>query len=161
MKIKNLLMVEVTSIIVILSLVVVFVELTPNLVSSSSPSIGVYNQRVFSKGTLTLESGAMQSAQFNYSTFDPAILVIDLTFQNWQKPGNLTILCNGRNVATFLATPNNPTIHLTTFSVSGWDWVKPPTINSFVYGNEITFRSAAQNGYEGTFSYSIDIRGSR
>jgi hypothetical protein len=161
MKFKSVFVIEVVSIIAVLSLVVIFVEVSPNLISSAAPSIGVYNQREFAKGTLTLTAGSADSAMFNYSTFNPAILVIDLTFQNWQKNGDLTILCNGRNIATFQATSNNPTMHFTAFSSSGWDLVKPPTLNSFTYGNEITFRSAFQNGYEGTFSYSIDVRGSR
>lgn len=161
MKFKKLLMVEVASIITILSLVIVFVEVTPNLVSSSEQSIGVYNQKEFAIGTATLRVGEMASAQFNYSTFDPAILVIDLTFQNWQTPGDLSILCNGRNVATVLASTDNHTIRITTISVSGRDWVKPPSVNSYTYGNEVTFKSEPQNGFEGTFSYNINIRGSR
>ena len=161
MRFKKLLMIEVVAIIAIISIVIVFVQITPNLVSSSTPSIGVYNQKEFARGTITLGTGEMSSARFNYSTFDPAILVIDLTFKNWQTSGALTILCNGRNIATFLAKSNNPTISITTISVSGWDWVKPPSINSYTYGNEITFQSKPQNGYAGTFSYQINVRGSR
>ena len=161
MKFKKLLIIEIISIIAIVSIALVFVEGIPNFVSSSQPSIGVYNQREFAKGTVTLGAGETVSAQFNYSNFDPAILVIDLTFQNWQTPGALTVLCNGRNIATILASPNYPTTRLTTISVSGLDWVKPPSINSYTYGNEVTFQSEPQNGFEGTFSYHISIRGSR
>lgn len=161
MKFKKLLIIEVVAIVVIVSVALVLVEGVPNFVSSSQPSIGLYNQREFAKGTVTLGAGEIASAQFNYSSFDPAILIIDLTFQNWQTTGSLTVLCNGRNIATILASPDYPTTRLTTISVSGWDWVKPPSINSFTYGNEITFQSEPQNGFEGTFSYHISIRGSR
>ena len=161
MKFKKLLILEVIAIIVIVSIVLVIVEGVPSFVSSSQASIGVYNQREYAKGVITLGTGEIASAQFNYSSFDPAILVIDLSFKNWQTTGSLTILCNGRNIATILASPDYPTTRLTTISVSGWDWVKPPSINSFTYGNEVTFQSEPKNGFEGTFNYQISIRGSR
>jgi len=160
-KFKKLLLFEVITIIIIVCIALVFVEGVPSFVSSSQASIGVYNQREYAKGVVTLGNGEIASAQFNYSSFDPAILVIDLSFKNWQTTGSLTILCNGRNIATILASPDYPTTRLTTISVSGWDWVKPPSINSFTYGNEVTFQSEPQNGFGGTFNYQISIRGSK
>ena len=155
-------MIEISTIIIIIASVVVVVEATPYFVSSStSSSIGTYNQKVFAQGKETLILGQMASTQFNYSTYDPAILIIDLTFQDWQNPGVFSIYCNGRTIATILAEPNTPTVHITTFSVSGWDWVKPPSINSYTYGNEVSFASDPEKGYQGTFSYIISVRGSR
>jgi hypothetical protein len=162
LKLKKLFAVEIALFVVVLVVVLFFVEVTPYLASSKPDSqIGVYNEKQFAVGTVELTAGQTVSAQFNYSTYDPAILVVDLTFQNWQMPGALSIYCNGRVIATILATPNNPTVRLTTISVSGWDWVKPPSLNSFTYGNEVTFVSEPGNGYQGAFSYQIDIRGSR
>lgn len=162
MNLKKLFVVEIASIVIVVVLAIVLVEVTPYLASSKlNSSIGVFNQKEFAQGVVTLGVGQMASAQFNYSTFDPAILVVDLTFQNWQTPGVLSMYCNGRSIGRILATPNSPTVRITAISVSGWDWVKPPSINSFTYGNEITFVSEPENGYEGTFSYQVDIRGSR
>jgi hypothetical protein len=162
LKLKKLFAIEIASVIVVLVIIMFFVEVTPYLVSSKpNAQIGVYNQKEFAKDIVTLASGQTASAQFNYSTYDPAILIIDLTFQNWQTPGYLSLYCNGRIIATVYASTANPEIHFTTISVSGWDWVKPPSTNSFTYGNEVTFSSEPQNGYEGTFSYQISIRGSR
>jgi hypothetical protein len=45
--------------------------------------------------------------------------------------------------------------------VSGLEWVQPKSIESFVFGNEITFSSVPVVGYEGSFSYEVNIRGSR
>lgn len=162
MNLRKIVTIEITVIVVVIAIVLLVVEGTPYFVSSSSnSSIGVYNQKEFAKGTETLGAGQTASAQFNYSSFDPAILVIDLTFQNWQNPGRLSMYCNGRNIATIFATPDNPTVRLTMISTSGWDWVKPPSINSYTYGNEVSFVSETENGYAGTFSYQIDIRGSK
>lgn len=162
LNLKKLFLVEIASIIVIVVVVAVVIEVTPYLASSKpDPSIGVYNEKEFARGTVTLGTGQTASAQFNYTTFDPAILVIDLTFQNWQKPGYLSMYCNGRGIGRILATPNDPTVHMTVISVSGKDWVKPWSIRSFTYGNEVSFVSESENGYEGTFSYQVDIRGSR
>jgi hypothetical protein len=161
LNVKKVFAIEITSIAIIIALVLVFVEVTPFLVSSQQESIGVYNEKEFAHGTLTLVQGQSASAQFNYSTYDPAILVIDLLFQDWQVQGFLSLYCNGRLIVTIHATPNNPIVHFTTISVSGWDWVKPPSLNTATYGNEVTFDSDPTNGYSGSFSYKIDIRGSR
>jgi hypothetical protein len=162
LKLKNLLVVEGTTAIAILVVVLVLVQFSPFLASTTEDShINVYDEKVFATGNLTLAIGQTASAQFNYSTYDPAILVTNLVFRDWQTPGDLSVYCNGRLIATIHATPTNPTIQLTTISVSGWDWVKPPSLNAFTYGNEVTFASEPANGYAGTFSYQIDIRGSR
>jgi hypothetical protein len=39
--------------------------------------------------------------------------------------------------------------------------VKAPGPDSFTYGNEITFVSEPVDGYDGTITYQISIRGSR
>jgi hypothetical protein len=159
---KKLFAIEIASAFLVLTAILVVVEVSPYLSSSqANAQIGMYNEKVFAKGLVTLPIGQSASAQFNYSTYDPAILVIDLAFQDWQIPGDLSIYGNGRLIATIHATPDNPTVRLTTISVSGWDWVKPPSINSFTYGNEVSFVSEPANGFEGTFTYQIDIRGSR
>jgi hypothetical protein len=162
LKLKKLFIVEIASIAIVIVLVMVFVEFTPYLASASqNDSVGMYNEKVFTKGTVTMAMGDSAGSQFNYTTYDPAILVIDLAFQSWESPGFLSLYCNGRQIATFLASPQNPTVRLTTISVSGWDWVKPPSTNTFTYGNEVDFTSRSENGYQGTFDYTISIRGSR
>lgn len=159
---KKLFAAEIVLVVVILVVILVFVEVTPYLASANqSDQIDMYTQKEFAKGNATLVKGESVSARFNYTTYDPAILIVDLTFQNWQRPGDLSLYCNGRIIATLQATPDNPKVHLSTISVSGFDIVKAPAPNSFTYGNELTFVSDLQNGYQGDFSYQISIRGSR
>jgi hypothetical protein len=162
LKTKKLFAIEIASAVIVLTAILVIVEVSPYLSSSqANAQIGMYNERTYAKGLVTLALGQTSSAQFNYSTYDPAILVMDLAFQDWQIPGQLSLYCNGRLIATIRATPDNPNVRLSTISVSGWDWVKPPSINSFTYGNEVSFVSEPVDGFEGTFTYQIDIRGSR
>jgi hypothetical protein len=162
LKLQKLFVVEIASIVIILVVILVAVEVSPYLASASQDNqIGMYNQKEFAKGTITLAKGQSASAQFNYTTYDPAILIVDIAFKSWQTPGRLSLYCNGRVIATIQASVVNPNVHFSTISVSGWDYVKPPSIDSYTYGNEVSFVSDIENGYAGDFSYQISIRGSR
>jgi hypothetical protein len=169
MKLKGLLAFEVAFVTISIVAIMFFVEVTPYLASSKPGSqIGVYNQKLFTEGNVTISKGQIASARFNYSSYDPAILVVDLIFQSWQNPGYLSIYCNGLHVTTINVQPENPHVVLTTISVSGFDvvnpradLVSPAPVDAFTYGNEVAFIPELQNGYEGTFSYQISIRGSR
>ncbi len=162
MKLKRLFALEIALAAISLAVILVVVEVIPYLASANQNSqIGMYNQREFAKGVVTLAKGQTASAQFNYSTFDPAILVVDIAFQSWRNSGRLSLYCNGILMAEMQATPDNPTMRFSTISFSGRDWVKPPSVYSFTYGNEVAFVSDPESGYEGDFSYQISIRGSR
>jgi hypothetical protein len=163
MELKKLIIVEIAVVIIVLIVVMTFVEIIPNLASSQqNTSIGVYNQKTFGTGNVTLARGTTsQSVKFNYTTFDPAILVLDLNFQTWRAPGNVTISVNGNVLATIYASPEKPQIKLTSITCSGKDLVEPLSKNSPFIGNTIYFSSQTSEGYEGTFSYQISIRGSR
>lgn len=167
MNLKRVLIIEIVLIVGFSILIVLFVELFPYLASSEQADhIGVFNQREFAQETVYLRTGQRTSSRFNYTTYDPAILVVDLEFQDWQTQGLLSLYCNGILIVTFEATPRNPDVQLTTVTFSGYDLVKPPPIRLgktlvFAYGNEITLLSPEKSGYEGTFSYHITIRGSR
>jgi len=166
LNLKKLFVFEIAGVIVVIVVVTVFVGITPYLSSSQNGQIGVYNQREYAQKTVTLQSGQIASSRFNYTTYDPAILVVDLKFQDWQKSGNLSLYCNGILIDTFEASPSDPYVESTTVTFSGYDLVKPPSSRlgisyQFEYGNEITFLSPQENGYEGTFNYQISIRGSR
>jgi hypothetical protein len=160
-------MLEIAAAVVAILLVVIFVQVTPYLAASKKTGqIGVYNQKLFAQNTVALQQGQRASSQFNYTTYDPAILVIDMKFQNWERPGYLSVYCNGILLVSFLSSPSNPNVQLTTVTFSGYDLVKPPAVRIgvslvFAYGNEIAFLSPGNNGYEGTFTYEISIRGSR
>jgi hypothetical protein len=164
---RKLFVVEIAVVIVAVVLVLVFVEISPFLAASNQTGqIGVYNQRQYAEDTVTLARGQRASSMFNYSTYDPAILVVDLAFKDWQKSGTLSLFCNGILLDTFEAFPGNPSIESTTVTFSGFDLLKPPpsklAISTvFAYGNEISFLSPQDDGYEGTFSYQVSIRGSR
>jgi|WetSurMetagenome_2_1015567.scaffolds.fasta_scaffold471538_2 hypothetical protein len=164
---KKLFVIEIGIVLVIVIVVAVFVEVTPYLAASNSNGqIGVFNQKTYAQETATLKSGERASSRFNYTTFDPAILVVDLNFKDWQKPGYLSLYCNGILLVTFDATPNNPYVELTSVTFSGYDIVKSPPTKAtgsfiFAYGNEVSLLSPQENGFEGTFDYQISIRGSR
>jgi hypothetical protein len=162
-KLKKLIIAETLLAVAILLVILFFVEITPYLESSrQNASIGLYNQREYGKGNATIARGQIvRAAQFNYTTSDPAILILDLTFQNWKSTGNLTFAINGRVFSSILATPENSQMSLAVITVSGEDWVETTSLNSLVFGNEITFISSRENGYEGTFDYQISVRGSR
>lgn len=167
MKLKNIVTLEIILVVAVLIVVLVVVGVTPYLASSrENDNIGVFNQKEFAQNTISLVAGQRASCRFNYSTFDPAILVIDLAFQSWNTPGQLALYCNGILVVTIEATQRNPNVQLTTVTVSGYDLVRPhyqlsSLFSTYTYGNEITFASAVDNGYEGIFSYTISVRGSR
>ena len=167
LQLKRLVTLEIVLVVIVLIAVLVFVGITPYLASSmESNKIEVFNQKKYVENTVSLVAGQKASCRFNYSTFDPAILVVDLAFQDWKTPGHLSLYCNGILVVTIEATPRNPDVQLTTITVSGFDLVKPQyqlsgLFSTYTYGNEITFASATEKGYEGIFSYTISIRGSR
>ncbi len=167
LNLKKLFVAEIAIIILVIVIVAVFVEISPFLsASTQTGQIGVYNQRLYAQNTVTLAQGQSASSMFNYTTYDPAILVVDLAFKDWQAPGTLSLYCNGILINTFEATPSLPSIESTAVTFSGSDIVKPPpsklAISSiFAYGNEISIVSPQQNGYAGTFSYQVSIRGSR
>ncbi len=167
MKLKRMVIVELVTALTVVAVALLIVQVTPYLASSNtSTQIGVFNQKGYVQNTVSILAGQKTSCRFNYSSFDPAILVIDLDFQNWQTQGNLALYCNGIHVVTIGATLRNPEVQLTTITVSGYDLIKPhyqlsPIFSTYTYGNEISFSSPSINGYEGTFSYKISIRGSR
>lgn len=163
MELKKIIMIEVIVVAIVLVGVMAFVGIIPYLASSQqSRSIGVYNEKVFDEGNVTIDRGeTIPSETFNYTSFDPAILVLDLDFQTWKAPGNLTISVNGFNFATISPDPETPHISLNSVSFSGKDLVKPYSVKSILSINQVDFSSKADEGYAGTFSYRISIRGSR
>lgn len=163
MELKKIIMIEIIVVVIVMIGVLVFVGIIPYLASSQqSRSIGVYNERVFDEGKVTLSRGnSIQSNIFNYTTFDPAILVLELDFQTWEAQGNLTVSVNGFDLATIAPTPENPHVILNAVSFSGKDLVKTYSAKSILTDNQVDFSSQTVEGYAGTFSYRISIRGSR
>ena len=160
MKLRRLIAVEIALLVVAVLAVMVFVEYVPFLRSSKQrSSIGLYQEREYARGNLTMAVGQSSSVRFVYSSYDPAILILDITFLTWESPGFLIIRCNYRICASVSAGPENPFVSFAVVSFSGREWVEPP---SSMFGlNEISFESELENGYEGMFSYRISIRGSR
>lgn len=163
MELKKVIFVEIAVVSIVLIAILAFVGITPYLASSQqSTSIGLFNQKVFDEGNVTLIRGkTVQSAIFNYSTFDPAILVLELDFQSWQSRGNLTISINDLVLANVYPDPEKPHVTLNTVSFSGVDLVKPDFVYSRYFSNAVSFSSKVGEGYSGTFSYQISVRGSR
>jgi len=106
-----------------------------------------------------LTSGGFAIIPFEYSSYDPAIIVLEVAVLNCENPGNFTLYCNYRNIASAWANSETPPLTLNLISVAGSDWIEP---RSAMFGlNELLFESNAQNGYSGKLSYQITIRGSR
>jgi hypothetical protein len=167
-KLGKIFLVEIIFIVIVLLVVLVALEGVPTLGSTGqNSSISMYQEKTFKDGKITLAQGQTQSTRFNYTSFDPAIMQIDLNFHTIQSSGNMTIYCNGRAFTSITPTSQKPQITLTVFSLSGTDLVQTLTTSNlylgsiFLYGNEIMFTSSSINGFEGTFSYTISIRGSR
>jgi len=154
------LVVEIVLLVVALLLVVAFVEITPFLRPSwQRYSIGLYQEKEYAGGKVTLASGQRSSARFTYTSYDPAILKLDITFLTWEASGYLVFRCNNRVFASVFASPENPDLSFIVVTFSGREWVEPP---SSMFGiNEIAFESEVENGYEGVFDYRISVRGSR
>jgi hypothetical protein len=162
LNLRKLLIVEIVMVVVGVIAVLILVEVSPYLISATPNSqINVYSQKEFANTTLTLERGDSGSVRFNYTTYDPAILILDLEFEKWTSVGDLSVFINGDPITTINAPPGNTQLDLTVLSFSGRDWVKSPSINTYTYGNEITFISDLTRGYAGTLNCKISIRGSR
>jgi hypothetical protein len=167
LKLGKLIVVEIAIAAIVLLVVIVAIQGIPSFGSASqSSTVSMYQQKVYSSGSETLGVGETARTRFNYTTYDPAILTIDLQFHDWQKNGNLTLYCNGREITTVFASPEKPDIHINAISFSGADWVQPssaswPTLGSFfAYGNEVSFVSGS-GGFSGSFDYVVSVRGSR
>ncbi len=165
MKLKKVFVIEITSILAVLMAVLFFVEVSPYLVATKPiASIGMFDERKIASNLVSLAKGQTSNVQFNYTSFDPSIMVIDLSFQGFVTPGVLTVSCNGKRVTTINVSSQRPEVRLNVLTVSGADWLETSAgiaYSAFTYGNEITFSSNFRTGYEGTFSYQIKIRGSR
>jgi hypothetical protein len=148
------------TLVVVLFLIITFAEIVPFLRSSKqNTSIGLYQEREYARGNVTLAVGERSSLRFTYLSYDPAILILDMVFLTWNSTGYLTLRCNNRIFASVFVHPENSHVSVTAVTVSGREWVKPP---STMFGlNEVAFESELENGYAGTFSYKISIRGSR
>ena len=160
LKLKKLLVVEITAVALVLVLLVILLNFTSYLGSSSQKDkIGLYVEKEYAAGNITVVPGEIAFVRFNYSSYEPAILVFKLTFHTWESNGYLNIRCNNKAIKPILANPENPTISLTVISTSGGEWVEP--LSSMFGLNEVTFESELENGFEGLLSYQIKLRGSR
>jgi len=163
-------MLEIVIVVIAIVIIAIFVGLTPYLESSGATGqIGVFNQQEYAQETATIQRGQQTAvSRFKYDTYDPAILKIDIQFQDWKNPGNLSIYLNYILIDSFEATPKNPSFNKTTITFSGLELVKPPPVDLGMYSsaqffaiNLLYFESPIEGGYEGTFTYKVSIRGSR
>ena len=161
MKLRKLFVAELALVFTVLIVIVVVVEVNPALGGSTqSQDIGAFNQKLFSQGAVSITRATSFSTSFDYSSYEPAVLVIDLKFSTIQSPGTLSATCNGRYIGSVYAADKS---HATfsAISMSGTEWVKPPSAYSSAFTNQIIFSSDADQGFEGIFTYQISLRGSR
>lgn len=160
MKLKKIIFLEIISLVFILLLAIVAFDLIPSLKpSDENSSIDMYTSKSHLKGTLSLTLGGFAIIPFEYSSYDPAIIILEISFLNCKNPGTLTLHLNYRNIASVLVNSDSPPLTLNLISVAGSDWIEPL---SAMFGlNELLLESNDQNGYSGNLSYQITIRGSR
>ena len=160
MRLSKIVFFEVVFSVAILLSVMVALDMIPFLQPSNQVnSIGLYSSIYYPEKTVTLESGDFKIAPFSFSSYDPAIIILKLSFQNSEEQGYLTVYCNYRSIASIFVRSDTPPVFLNLISVSGGDWVEPPSAMSGM--NELLFESKSENGFTGTFSYQITLRGSR
>lgn len=159
MKLRKLILVEVTLVTAVVISLVALIEVTSYLSSSQNDSVGLYIEKEFAEGNVSVVPRETAIVRFNYTSYEPAILVLELTFRSWESPGYLIVRCNNKQLRPILADPAKPNITLHVVSVSGVEWVEP--MSSMFGMNEVTFQSAVENGFEGNLGYRIKLRGSR
>ena len=159
MKLKRLLILEITIAIVLLISLFAFIEIRSYLGISQSINIGLYNEREYAEGNAKALPGETTKVQFPYLSYEPAILIIELSFHSVEKPGYLTVLCNYKLLESMFVNQENSSVRLYAMSVSGAGWVE--TLSSMTGLNEVHFDSGLENGFEGTINYKIKLRGTR
>lgn len=143
--------------------------INPYLESSKQDKLlRLFDEQSFPEQTTAVEQGQMICGVFNYSGYEPPILVIDMTFQDCKTSGFITIYLNGRWVTSIYVTPENKRISPTAVSCAGMDWVEPRESTAVYFLSEpedgfnvVYFISEPEDGYEGTFSYRFRLRGSQ
>lgn len=160
MRLRRLVFLEVIFFMAVLISLVVILQLLPFLQpSKENTSIGLYNTKSYPKTPLTMASGSSITLPFYYSSYDPAIIILELIFQTCEQPGYFRAYCNYRNIASIFVSPETPPVTINLISVSGSDWVEPPT--AMLGRNELLFESETTNGYAGNLTFQITLRGSR
>jgi len=159
-KLRRLVFLEVIFFVAVLISLVIILQIIPFLQpSKENTSIGLYNTKFYPKTPITITSGSSITLPFEYSSYDPAIIILELSFQTCDEPGYLKVYCNYRNIASIFVSTEAPPVVINLISVSGSDWVEPPT--AMLGRNELLFESEPPNGYTGSFTYQITLRGSR
>jgi hypothetical protein len=162
LKLGKLFVAELAIVIIVLVVIVVVVEVNPTLAASKhSAPIGTYNTKEYAADTVTINKGDAFGAAFEYSSYEPAILVINVKFTDIQTPGYIGFSANGRYIGSIYASPDNPQTSISAISIAGSEWVKPPSAYSSAFSNEVIFSSDSNNGFAGTFDYQINLKGSR
>ena len=156
MKLGKLIVIEIALVVILLFAALNLIAYSPFLVSSSQdPGIGLLKEIVFPPQNVTLLRDQVTNILFNYSSYEPAILIMDINYLNWETSGYITIFLNGRFVGNIQSLPDTKQKSLAVVSCSGIDWVRPNE------SNFIMFLSEYDLGYEGTFTCSVKLRGSR
>jgi hypothetical protein len=162
LKLSKLFVAELAAIVIVVVVVVVFVEVNPALAAGNQTApIGAFNQKLYSQNSVRISRGEEFTTSFDYSSYEPAILVVDVTFSDAQTQGALDVTCNGRYIGSVYGQSNNARASVCAISFSGTDWVKPPSAYSNAYTNQIIFSSDYNRGFEGVFNYQVSLKGSR
>ena len=160
MKLKGLFLIEIVVLVGIALFSIIYFWSAPYLGSSDQyQSIPAYSQKSEPIRYLSLDKGSLAIVRFNYTSYDPSIIVLDLSFDSIIQPGKFEIFCNYKLVTTVNVKPETPRVSLNLVSFSGLDWVEPMTA---MFGiNDLVFESNELDGYVGSLSYQITFRGSR
>ena len=158
MKLKRLIVAESLVLLVILVAVVFSFQLIPGLQPQQN-QIGMYKQISYNENSLTIARDQWITKTFNYTNFDPAIILLQVDLKECREIGYLNIYCNYRKIVSLYLMPQNGSATFCLFSCSGFDWIEPLSDMSGL--NDLLFESPIIGGFEGSFTYQLSFRGSR
>jgi len=159
LKLRKIVVLEITAIILVLISILAFIEVTSYLGATQNARIGLYNEREYARGNVTVLPGETSLVQFTFLSYEPTILVVELTFRSVDVPGYLVVRCNNKLLNPVLVSQANSAVSLNAISVSGAEWVEP--LSAMFGYNEVTFEAGLENGFEGVIEYQIKLRGTR
>ncbi len=156
MGLKRLLVLEALSVILVVFVSIYIVGLNPTLESSQRDIfLGLFKEVDYGQNTIALRRGYTGRGSFFYQSYEPVILRLEIVSSVPTTAGYVEVYCNARFVANILFASPNGRASLSVVSCAGVDWVIP------LQSNVISFVSGYTNGYEGTITYRISLRGTR
>jgi hypothetical protein len=151
-KFRRLVIVENAVVASVLVLAILFFPANSNLESTEKLPPGWISPTTYVSHEISITRGQTLEDVFQYPAYELMIILVHLRFVSCKISGYLGIYTNGLFVANFSTTPERIEQGIVAVSCCGVGWVKPRTTNT------MTFISHPETGYEGEFTYTIELR---